>query len=185
MKMEMMILIILIIIVILIISIIRRHNKIIKLQNKVKSSESGIDVYLSQRFDLIPNLVECVKGYTNHERELLENIVEQRTAYSYNKNLKKASELNNNLNKIIAVAENYPELKASDQFLDLQNNLVKMESQLQAARRIYNIDVQQYNSVIQTIPNNIVAGIFGFKEKEYFQIEEYKKENVNISGDNM
>jgi len=178
-------LIILIIIVILIFSIIRRYNKMIKLQNKVKSSESGIDVYLRQRFDLIPNLVECVKGYAKHEKELLENIVEQRTAYSYNKNLKKASELNNNLNKIIAVAENYPELKASDQFLELQNNLVKMESQLQAARRIYNINVQQYNSAIQTIPNNIVAGMFGFKEKEYFQIEEYKKENVNISGDNM
>lgn len=185
MKMETIMLIILIIIVILIFSIIRRYNKMIKLQNKVKSSESGIDVYLRQRFDLIPNLVECVKGYAKHEKELLENIVEQRTAYSHNKNLKKASELNNNLNKIIAVAENYPELKASDQFLELQNNLVKMESQLQAARRIYNIDVQQYNSVIQTIPNNIVAGMFGFKEKEYFQIEEYKKENINISGDNM
>lgn len=183
--MDTMILIVLIIIVILIISVIAKYNKIIKLQNRVKSSESGIDIYLNQRFDLNPNLVECVKGYAKHEKELLESIVKQRTAYSQNRTLKKASELNNNLNRIIAVAENYPELKASEQFLNLQNNLVKMESQLQAARRIYNIDVQRYNSTIQTIPNNIVASIFGFKEKEFFQIEEYKRENIKIDGENL
>lgn len=183
--MDTMILILLIIVAFLIILIIAKYNKIIKLQNRVKNSESGIDVYLNQRFDLIPNLVECVKGYTKYEKELLENIVQQRTIYSQNKTLKKASELNNNLNKIIAVAENYPELKASEQFLNLQNNLVKMESQLQAARRIYNTDVQKYNSTIQTIPNNIVAGMFGFKEKDFFQIEEYKKENIKINRDNL
>ena len=183
--MDTMVLIILVIVAILIIAIIAKYNKIIKLQNRVKSSESGIDVYLNQRFDLIPNLVECVKGYTKHEKELLENIVKQRTAYSQNKDLKKASELNNNLNRVIAVVENYPDLKASEQFLNLQNNLVKMESQLQAARRIYNTDVQRYNSTIQTVPNNIVAGLFGFKEKDFFQIEEYKKENIRINGDNL
>ncbi len=169
----------------MIISIIAKYNKIIKLQNRVKGSESGIDVYLNQRFDLIPNLVECVKGYAKHEKELLEKIVKQRTAYSQSKNLKNASELNNNMNRIIAVAENYPELKASEQFLNLQNNLVKMESQLQAARRIYNIDVQRYNSTIQTVPNNIIAKMFGFKEKEFFQIEEYKRENITINGDKL
>lgn len=169
----------------MIISIIAKYNKIIKLQNRVKSSESGIDIYLNQRFDLIPNLVECVKGYAKHEKELLEKIVKQRTAYSQSKNLKNASELNNNMNRIIAVAENYPELKASEQFLNLQNNLVKMESQLQAARRIYNMDVQRYNSAIQTVPNNIIAKMFGFKEKEFFQIEEYKRENITINGDKL
>ena len=99
--------------------------------------------------------------------------------------MKKAGELNKSLNKVIAIAENYPELKASEQFISLQNNLVKMESQLQAARRIYNTDVQRYNSAIQTVHSNIVAGIFGFKEKEFFQIEEYKKENIKIDGENM
>ena len=168
--MEKIVLIILLILAFLIISIIRKYNKIIKFQNKVKSSESGIDVYLNQRFDLIPNLVECVKGYVKYEKNLLENVVEQRTSYSQNKNLKKASELNNNLNKIVAVAENYPELKANEQFLNLQNNLVKIESQLQAARRIYNIDVQRYNSLIQTVPNNIVASIFGFKEADFRKV---------------
>ncbi len=83
------------------------------------------------------------------------------------------------------MAENYPELKASEQFLNLQNNLVKMESQLQAARRIYNMDVQRYNSAIQTVPNNIIAKMFGFKEKEFFQIEEYKRENITINGDKL
>lgn len=180
-----MVLIILVLIATLIILIISKYNKIVKLQNRVKSSESGIDVYLNQRFDLIPNLVECVKGYTKHEKELLESIVKQRTSYSQNKDLKEASELNNKINRIIAVAENYPELKASEQFLNLQNNLVKIESQLQAARRIYNMDVQSYNTTIQTIPSNIIADIFGFKEKEYFQIEEYKKENTRINGDNL
>ena len=163
-----MVLIILVLIATLIILIISKYNNIVKLQNRVKSSESGIDVYLNQRFDLIPNLVECVKGYTKHEKELLESIVKQRTSYSQNKDLKEASELNNKLNRIIAVAENYPELKASEQFLNLQNNLVKIESQLQAARRIYNMDVQSYNTTIQTIPSNIIADIFGYKEKEYF-----------------
>ena len=110
----------------------------------------------------------------------MENIVKQRTEYSQNKNLKKASELNNTLNKIIAVVENYPELKASEQFLNLQNNLVEIEDQLQIARRIYNVEVQRYNSTIQIVPNNIIAGIFGFKEKDFFQIEEYKEENIKI-----
>ena len=179
--MDTIILMTLVVIAILIILIIKEYNKIIKLQNKVKSSESGIDIYLNQRFDLIPNLVECVK----HEKQLLENITKQRTEYAKNQNLKKAGELNKSLNKVIAIAENYPELKASEQFISLQNNLVKMESQLQAARRIYNTDVQRYNSAIQTVPSNIVAGIFGFKEKEFFQIEEYKKENIKIDGENM
>ena len=101
--MDTLILIILIIVAILIISIIKIYNKIIRLQNRVKSTESSIDICLNQRFDLIPNLVECVKTYTKHEKGLLENIVKQRTEYSQNKNLKKASELNNTLNKIIAV----------------------------------------------------------------------------------
>ena len=183
--MDTIILIFLIIIAILIISIIITYNKIIKLQNKVNSSASGIDVYLNQRFDLIPNLVECVKGYTQHEKDLLETIVKERTAYSQDKTLKNASKLNNNLNKIVAVAENYPELKASEQFLNLQNNLVKIESQLQAARRIYNMDVQRYNLAIQTVPSNIVASIFGFDEKEFFQIDEYKRENIELNKEDL
>ena len=147
----------------------------------MKSSESGIDVYLNQRFDLIPNLVECVKGYTSHEKELLENITKQRTDYSQNKNLKEASKLNNNLNKVMVVAENYPELKASEQFLNLQNNLVKMENQLQAARRLYNIEVTSLNTTIHSFPSSLIAKSFKFETEKLFEIEDLNaRENIEI-----
>lgn len=173
---------ILVILAILILIILSKYNKMIKLQNEVKKSKSGIDVYLNQRFDLIPNLVECVKGYAKHEKEIFENIAKLRTEYmNGNKNLKKAEKLNDGLNKILAIAEDYPELKASEQFLNLQKNLSKMESQLQAARRIYNNEVTKYNTNISVVPNNIIAKIFGFKEMDLFEIEEFKKENININ----
>lgn len=158
------------------------YNSLVKMRNKVKQAESGIDVYLNQRFDLIPNLVECVKGYSKHEKDILENVIKLRAEYINNKNtdLKQAENLNNNMNQVIAVAENYPELKASEQYLNLQKSLSKIESQLQAARRIYNVEVTKYNTKIATVPNNVIAGLFGFKEADLFTIEEYKKENIEI-----
>ena len=168
---------------IVILIIFGMYNSLVKMRNKVKQAESGIDVYLNQRFDLIPNLVECVKGYSKHEKEMFENIVKLRTEYMNNKgkDLKKAEELNNNMNQVIAVVENYPELKASEQYLNLQKNLSKIESQLQAARRIYNNEVTKYNTKIATVPSNIIASMFGFKEESLFTIEEYKKENIEIN----
>ena len=148
-----------IILAIIIIYILAKYNKLIKLKNKVKQSESGIDVYLNQRFDLIPNLVECVKGYANHEKSVIENVTK------------------------LAIAEGYPELKASEQFLNLQKNLSKIESQLQAARRIYNNDVTKYNTKIETVPTNIIASMFGMKKAELFQIEEYKRANIDIGSE--
>ena len=171
----------LIVIIIIIIYILSKYNKLVKLKNKVKQSESGIDVYLNQRFDLIPNLVECVKGYIEYEKTTLEEITKMRSEYTNsNKDLRKAEKINNKMNGILVVAEGYPELKASEQFLNLQKNLEKIESQLQAARRIYNNDVTRYNTKIETIPTNIIAGIFGLKKEELFQIEEYKRENIDI-----
>ena len=170
----------LIIIIVLILVILAKYNGLVRSRNKVNQSKSGIDVYLNQRFDLIPNLVECVKGYSKHESELFENVAKLRTLYNETKDLDNASKLNSGVNKLLAVAENYPELKASEQFLNLQRNLTKIESQLQAARRIYNNEVTTYNTKIQTVPNNIIASVFGFKPAELFQIEEYKKENINI-----
>jgi len=168
---------------IIILIVFGMYNSIVRIRNKVKQAESGIDVYLNQRFDLIPNLVECVKGYSKHEKEVFENIVNLRTQYMNNKktDLKQAEKLNNNMNQIIAVAENYPELKASEQFLNLQKNLSKIESQLQAARRIYNNEINKYNTEIATVPKNIIAKMFGFKEANLFKIEEYKKENIEIN----
>ena len=177
------------IIVILLIYILITYNSFINSRNLVKEAFSTMDIYLKKRWDLIPNLIEVVKGYSKYENETLTKITSLRSS-SYDE-LTMDNKININedlsrcLSNIFAVSENYPELKASEQFISLQNNLVKMESQLQAARRIYNTDVQRYNSAIQTVPSNIVAGIFGFKEKEFFQIEEYKKENIKIDGENM
>ena len=180
MEFTVVIIVLAVIIFILLVSVLNMYNRLVRLRNNVKQSESGIDVYLNQRFDLIPNLVECVKAYSKHEKELLENVIKLRTQCIENKNLKLAEELNNNVNKIIAIAEEYPELKASEQFLNLQKNLSKLESQLQAARRIYNNEVTDYNTLINTVPTNILAKIFNFKEADLFTIEEYKKENIDI-----
>lgn len=175
--------VLIILLIFIILFILITYNKLIKLKNSIKQSESGIDVYLNQRFDLIPNLVECVKEYAKHEKELLENLTEMRAGYLRNKNIKDAEKLNNGINNIIAVAENYPDLKASEQFLNLQNNLIKMESQLQAARRIYNNDITKYNIAIESIPTNIIAKLFGFNKMDLFQIEEYKRQNIDIGSE--
>lgn len=169
-----------VLIVLIILGILFIYNSLVKSRNKVNQSKSGIDVYLNQRFDLIPNLVQCVKAYSKHENAIFEKVTELRTTYNASKKLNDASKLNSALNTILAIGENYPELKASEQFLNLQRNLTKIESQLQAARRIYNMDVTNFNNKIQTVPTNIFAKIFGFKEAELFQIEEYKKDNINI-----
>jgi LemA protein len=117
----------------------------------------------------------------NYEKETFENITKLRTQYNETKSIKVSEELNNQINKIIAIAENYPELKSSEQFLNLQKNLSKIESQLQAARRLYNNDVTKYNTKISVIPYNIIAMIFGFNEEDLFQIEEGAKENISIT----
>ena len=174
--------IVIFILVILIIGIIViQYNAIMKLKQRVKQSRSGIDVYLQQRFNLIPNLVETVKGYMNYEKETLKNLTELRAQYNKTNDMKISQELNNKINYIIAVSEKYPELKASEQFLNLQKSLSKMESQLQAARRIYNNDVTTYNTKISVVPYNIVASIFRFKEEELFKIEDVgASKNINI-----
>lgn len=174
--------IIFIIFILIIIFIVIEYNQFTMLRNKVKHSNSSIDVYLNQRFDLIPNLVECVKGYAKYEESVYSNIAKLRSEYSNekSKNLKKASELNSKCNSLLAVGENNPNLQASEQFVGLQKTLEKMESQLQAARRVYNGDVTLYNTAISTFPSNIFALIFGFKQEDLFEIEEYKKENINI-----
>ena len=156
------------------------YNSIVRQKNRVLQASSGIDVYLTQRFNLIPNLVECVKGYMNFEKETLIAIAEKRSMYLQNRNLKEGEELNNECNRIILLAENYPDLKANEQFLNLQKKLSKMESQLQAARRIYNTEVNKYNDKIETFPNSIIADAFNFKKQEYFQAEQNARNNIQI-----
>jgi len=164
----------------LLIIVIAIYNSLIHLRNNVDKSESGIDVYLQQRFDLIPNLVEVTKGYMNYENDLLEKIAKLRTMYNENKDVNASNELNNQYKTLIAVVENYPELKASEQFSKLQKSLVKIESQLQAARRIYNNDVTKYNTKISTFPNNLIANLFGFKERDLFVLDGEDKVDVKF-----
>lgn len=173
--------IIIIVLGVLFIYILGMYNGLVKLKKKVEQAASTIDVYLTQRFDLIPNLVECVKSYTKHESNLFEKVAEMRANYMNTKDLGEAEKLNSECNKLIAYIENYPELKASAQYLSLQQKLTKIESQLQAARRLYNSEVTRYNTKISVVPTNIIAGAFNFKEAKLFELESPEaRANVQI-----
>lgn len=168
-------------VIILISIVLISYNRFIRLNNKVKESESKIDVLLNQRFDLIPNLVECVKGYSKYESETLEDLTELRSSYkntdfSVNENEK----IDRKFNQIFALAENYPDLKSNEQFISLQNSLYKIENELIQARIGYNNSVTRFNNHVETIPSNIIAKIFAFEKKELFTIDESKKENIKM-----
>lgn len=174
--------IILVVVLIVIILIFMKYNKLIKLLNRVKRAKANIEIYSNKRFDLIPNLVECVKGYSKHESSTLEDIVALRNNYNKNEhlNLGQVSDMNNKLNKYLAIVENYPDLKANTQYASLQQQLKNIEDELQRARHIYNDEVTRYNTAIEVVPSNIVASIFAFKHAELFQIEEHKKDNIKV-----
>ena len=156
--------------------------KIVILKNKVLQSKATIDVYLNQRFDLIPNLVECVKTYMEYERDILEKIIKERAEYiqKVDKDLEKAGIIDSKCNYIVAVAENYPELKTSEHFINLSEELSKMENKIQAARRLYNGDATIYNTKIKIFPSNIVATVFNHKLQKLFEIPEFKKQNIKF-----
>lgn len=157
------------------------YNKMNRLKLNINKSKSGIDVYCQQRFDLIPNLVDTVKEYTHYEKNVLETITGLRMQYAQTKDLKLAQEVNEHLNTLLVQAEQYPSLKANEQFMQLQKSLLKMESQLQAARRIYNDDVTTYNIAIQSFPANLLAPILGFKTAVLFELQnEAASEPVKI-----
>ena len=166
--------VLLIVIAIIIVWIIFTYNLFVKNKNLIKEAWSGIDVQLKRRHNLIPNLVASVKGYSQHEKNLLEEITQKRSEVIKVENIKdKApaeSDLSGMLKNLIAVAENYPDLKASKNFLDLQNQLVEIEDQLQYARRYYNGAVRNYNIRIESFPSNIIAWIFNFKQDNFFEI---------------
>lgn len=174
--------IVLILLLIVILVILGKYNKLITLLNSVKKAQSNIEVQLNKRFNLIPNIVETVKGYAKHEKGTLTDITELRKNYTEEKNMtmKKASQLNNRLNNLLVTIEAYPELKANDNFLNLQNQLSSIEEELSKYRTIYNDEVNRYNTLVETVPSNIVAAMFAFKKKDYFQIDEEQKENVKV-----
>ena len=172
-----------VILVIIVLYVIITYNKFVTLKKQMKNSYSVIDVYLKKRFDLIPNLVEVTKGYANYEQDVLTKITEYRTAYNQHKDKDALNKLNEEYNNLILVVENYPDLKASEQFLKLQKSLIKVESELQAARRIYNSDTTKYNTKLNVFPSNIIGKIFNFKEGDLFELEDRKIEGENIKVD--
>ena len=148
------------IIIIIIVALIIEFNSIIYLRNRANNSFSTIDVFLKKRFDLIPNLVETVKGYTKYEGETIENITKLRDSFN-NGNISSGNKLNQTYKKLIALVESYPDLKASENFLKLQKELTKVENEIQASRRLYINDVTRYNTKIQQFPHMIFAFIIG------------------------
>lgn len=162
------------------------YNGLIRLKNKTEEAWSDIDVQLKRRYDLIPNLVETVKGYAKHEKGTFEKVTELRNlamkADTPADKAKTNNMLTDTLKSLFAVAENYPELKANQNFLDLQNQLSQIEETIQQSRRYYNGNVRDFNIKIEVFPNNLFAGMMGFKKFEFFEVgNEKEKENVKVS----
>ena len=172
------------IVVLLVLWFIGVYNSLIKLRNKVKNQFSQIDIQLKKRYDLIPNLVETVKGYAKHESETFEKVIAARNGYANAKTdeekLENAGEVTQCVSRLLAVAENYPELKADSQFLNLQTQLKDIEDKISYARQFYNDAVMTYNNKIQVVPSNIVAGMCGFKQEKLFEADEQSRENVKV-----
>ena len=177
-------LVILGLVILLVLTGIGYQNKFVKLQERVKNSWSQIDVQLQKRFDLIPNLVEVVKGYATHEKETLERVVDARTHYTtagtVDEKIKASGELGSVLSRLMMVSESYPELKANTNFLDLQNQLKDIENKIGFARQFYNDTVTAYNQAIRMIPGNIFAGMFNFKEEPLFKVESEVREAPKV-----
>lgn len=176
--------IILILIVVLILLAISYKNKFVVLDNRVKNAWSQIDVQIENRFALIPNLVETVKGYAKHEKETFEGISNARIKYSSAKTNEEKMEASNQLNgflgRLLAISEAYPELKADSSFINLQNQLVDLENKIRFSRQFYNDTVTKYNETIQMIPANIFANFFNYKEAQLFKADEQAKETPKV-----
>jgi LemA protein len=179
------IIIVVAIIVIAVLYYIAKRNSIIGARNRVDESWSGIDVQLKRRHDLVPNLVETVKGYAAHESEVFEKATKARAeamqAGGVEDTAKAESKLSGALTELRAVAENYPTLRATENFQQLSRNLSELEDEIQASRRIYNSNVQSYNTDIQQFPGSIIANQGGFTAREYFEIDEADREPVSVS----
>jgi len=174
--------IVLIIVVLLVVFVIALYNSLVTLRMRVKNAWSQIDVQLQRRFDLIPNLVETVKGYAAHESKVFEDVAKLRTQWAGATSVGEKADLNNQLSEalktIMAVAENYPELKASTNFSELQMELQNTENKISFSRQFYNDSVTMYNTKIQVFPSNIIAGMFNFKEEEFFKAENDEVKNA-------
>lgn len=174
------------IVLVLVIYVASTYNKLVTNRNKVKDGWAQIDVQLKRRADLIPNLVETVKGYATHEKETLEEVIKARNSFNTASTVEEEIEANNQitgaLNRLFALSEAYPDLKANTNFLSLQNDLKDAEEKISYARQFYNDIVLRYNNAVEMFPSNIIAGMFGFKVSKFFEIENAKdKETPKVS----
>ena len=173
------------VVAILVIRVIASYNGFIKAKNNVEESFSTMDVYLKKRYDLIPNLVETVKGYAKHETETLNKVISARNmaegAATMEDKIQGENMLTGTLRSLFAVAENYPDLKANENFMDLQGQLRQVEEDIANARKYYNAVVKLYNNKCEMFPTNILAGLFHFDQKPMFEVEtEAERQNVKV-----
>ena len=178
-------LIILAIVVVIALFVIGVYNGLVKARQKVKNAWSQIEVQLQRRFDLIPNLVETVKGYMTHESETLEKVTALRSSWANATNVEEKANLDNQLSgvlkTIMAVSENYPDLKANTNFTELQNSLTETENKISFSRQFYNDTVTMYNTKLEVFPDNFVASMFGFKPEPLFNVDsEEARKNVKV-----
>lgn len=177
------------IVVVLIIAVIGMYNSLVQSKIKVDNAWSQIDVQLQRRFDLIPNFVETVKGYMTHEKETFEKIASLRTSWSNANSVSEKAELDNQLSTtlktIMAVSENYPELKANQNFSELSEELRNTENKISFSRQFYNDTVTMYNTKLQVFPSNIIAGMFNFKARDLFKaVSDEARRNVKVDFGN-
>ena len=177
-------LIILLVIVLLVgFVLVGTYNKLVRLRNGAEEAFESINVFLKQRYDLIPNLVNTIKGYTQYESGVLEKVIELRSkamASGGRDGGAAENELTGALKTVFALAENYPDLKANQEFLNLQQTLTGLEEGIQRARRYYNASARDLNNAVEVFPNNLIAGPFGFKRMGYFEVDEAEKANVKV-----
>lgn len=178
------IVVILALVIIFVFYVIGIYNRLVNARNKVKDQFSQIDVQLKRRIDLIPNLVETVKGYAKHEEGTLKEVIEARNkmanANNINEELEASGEVTSALNKLFALAESYPELKANENFMSLQKDLKETEDKISYARSFYNDTVLNYNNMREQFPSNIIAGMFNFEKIDFFKADDKDKENVKV-----
>lgn len=172
------------IVLLLAIILVSLYNRLASQKVVINEASADIETMLKQRYDMIPNLVSIVKGYAQHEKGTFEAVTELRSkamsAGSFDEKAKLEDQLSKGLSKIFALAENYPELKANTNFLDLQTSLKDLEDNIQKSRRFYNGTVRDFNTMIVVFPNNILAGMFGFKAEPFFEASEEEQKNVEI-----
>lgn len=172
------------VIAVILLFVIVSYNGLIQVNNKVKEAFATMDVYLKKRWDLIPNVVESVRGYASHEQATLDKVIELRNgsydAMSGEEKIQANEKLSQGIKSIFALAESYPDLKASENFKDLSAQLSRVEEDIANSRKYYNGAVRSFNNKVQMFPGNIVAGMFGFKEKDMFEAAAEERENVSV-----